>query len=131
MRTFLKILSATLLLATFVFANDSNANIEKINKNFLNDLKHENPGVVESAIKIVVFMKIKHPDADYGDIIDQLNDLTLEGTSNIIRLKAFIASDFLTNYNQYKWLKDVKYDNSNHLFDAYLLRMSLTGITKN
>ena len=109
-----------MVLVAFSFAGQNNLNPEKINQNFIKGLTHENPGVVESSIKIVIFMKAAYPEADYSDIIDQLEDLITEGANKNIRLKALIASDYLRNFGQYNWLKDKKYSEDDQVFNDYL-----------
>ena len=130
MRAFFTTIVTTLLLSTFVFANPNSINPETINKNFLIGLTHENQGVVESTIKVVVQIKIKYPNADYSDVIDELNDLIMEGSNKNIRLKALIATDYLTNFEQYSWLKNGDYSEGDKLFDAYLTNLGLTKTTK-
>ena len=130
MRAFFTTIVTTLLLSTFVFANPNSINPETINKNCEKGLVHKNQGVVESTIKVVVLIKIKYPNADYSDVIDELNDLIMEGSNKNIRLKALIATDYLTNFEQYSWLKNGDYSEGDKLFDAYLMNLGLTKTTK-
>jgi hypothetical protein len=130
MRTFLRTVTALLVLTTLTFAGQKEVDTKIINKNLLRGMNHGNPGLVESAIRVAVLMKIKYSDADYDDIIDQLDELVLEGTNNNIRLKALIASDYLRNFKQYRWLKDKDYSEGDELFYDYLSKISFKGIAK-
>ena len=128
MRTLAKSLLAALIITTFAFAGQRPVDTEKVTKNFLKGLNHENQGVVESTIRVVVLMKIKYPNADYDEIIDKLEELIMEGPNKNIRIKALIASDYLNNFEQYNWLKNGNYDEGDQLFDIYLSKMSLNRI---
>ena len=128
MRTFLNTFTALLILTTFTFAGQRIVNPAETNKNLVKALNHHNHGVVESAIRVVILMKIQYSDADYDNIIDQLDELVVKGANKNIRLKALIASDYLRNFEQYGWLKDKDYSKGDEVFDAYLSKMSLKGI---
>lgn len=130
MRTLMKAITATLILFTFTLANEKAVDTEKINKNLIMGLTHNNTGVVESTIRVVILMKIEYPEAEYDDIIDQLEELIMEGATKNIRIKSLIASDYLNNFEQYSWLKNAIHDEGDQLFDAYLNSISLTGIDK-
>ena len=93
-------------------------------------LTQENTGLVESIIRVVILIKIEYPEADYDEVIDELEELIMEGTNKNIRIKALIASDFLNNFEQYNWLKDGKYSDGDQVFDAYLTKMGLSRIAE-
>ena len=130
MRTLMKAISAALILVTFTFANQKHVNTKMVTKNIEHGLVHQNPGVVESTIRVAVLMKIAYPDADYDDIIDELEDLIMDGANKNIRLKALIAADYLNNFEQYQWLKQYNYSDGELVFDAYLNKMNLNRIAK-
>ena len=130
MRTLMKAISAALILVTFTFANQKTVDTKKVNRNIENGLTHQNPGVVESSIRVAVLMKIAYPDADYDEIIDELEDLIMDGANKNIRLKALIAADYLNNFEQYQWLKQYNYSDGELVFDAYLNKMNLNRIAK-
>jgi len=130
MRTLIKTFAAVLILVTFTFANERTLNTEDVIRNYEVGLIHDNPGVVESTIRAVILMKIAYPDADYVNVIDELEDLIMEGANKNIRLKALIASDYLNNFEQYSWLKDGNYEEGDQVFDAYLKEMRLNGVAK-
>jgi len=130
MRTLINAITITLVFVAFTFANQNGIDTEKINENFIVGLTHDNNGVVESTIRVVILMKIEHPEADFDDIIDELEDLIMEGANKSIRIKALIASDYINNFEEFNWLKNNNYEEGDQLFDAYLNAMSLTGVTK-
>ena len=130
MKTLFKLLLMASLLSNFLFAGQDSISAEKISENYLVGLKHENIGVVESAIRTAILLKIKYPNIDYDDIIDELEELTYEGANQVIRLKAFIAKDYFNNFAQHNWLKKGKYEDGDQLFEVYLDKMKLNKIAK-
>jgi hypothetical protein len=130
MRTFIKTITVVIMFATFTFAGPTRVDAEKINANIVKGLTHANAGVVESSIRLVILMKITYPEADYSDVIDQLEDLVMNGTNKDIRLKALIANDYLNNFKQYEWLKDTDYMNGDNVFDAYINQMSFKQVAQ-
>ncbi len=87
-------------------------------KHYLISLNHANDGVVLSTIKNILLLKLLYPKKDYNGIIKKLDDLTINSTNHLIRLKAFFASNYLkhpkyvtlTNHPEYK--KIIRYFNS-------------------
>ena len=129
MRTLINAIGTILVLVIFTMANPNGIDVERVNENFVIGLTHDNTGVVESTIKVVILMKIEYPEADYDDIIDELEELIMEGCNKNIRIKALIASDYLNNFEQYDGLKNGKYNDGDQVFDAYINSMSLTEVT--
>jgi len=126
----MKAISAALILVTFTFANQKHVNTKMVTKNIEQGLTHKNPGVVESSIRVAILVKIAYPDADYGDVIDELEDLIMDGANKNIRLKALIAADYLNNFDQYQWLKQYNNSDGEQVFDAYLNKLNFNRIAK-
>ena len=130
MRTLVTIFSAIIMLVTFSFAGPKVVDTEIVNANIIKGLTHANVGVVESSIRIAILMKIEYPKADYSDVIDELENLVMHGENRNIRIKALIATDYLNNFEQYKWLKDSKYSEDDKIFDAYINQMNFYRVAE-
>lgn len=98
------------------FAQSSDKSVDRAVKAYLTSLNSSNPGVVESTIENVMVLKVYHPEKDMSQIIQKLDELNLGNDSKIIRVKAFIAANYLKNPHyitdnfstypwQYKWTK--------------------------
>ena len=60
-------------------------------------LDHEIQGVVESTIYNAVLVKKYYPSADFAEIIGKLNEIAVENPDPAIRVKAFLASIYLSS----------------------------------
>ena len=66
-------------------------NFERIKVNYLSCLHSDVPGVVESALGHVTYMRIAFPNLDLKEIEQRIVVLTMEGYTRPIRAKAFQA----------------------------------------
>ena len=57
------------------------------------------PGIVEGTIYNVIITKKYYSTADYTEIIDKLNQIAVENPDPSIRVKALLASIYLTTSN--------------------------------
>ncbi len=98
------------------FAQLSDKSVDRAVIVYLTNINSSNPGVVESAIENVMVLKLYYPETDYSQIIQKLDELNLGNGPKTIRVKAFIASNYLKNPHfitdnfstyswQYKWIK--------------------------
>lgn len=130
MRNFLKLTAVILIFASSgnILANGSNAktDVETIKNNYIAGLNHQVAGVVESAIKNVINMKVHFPEYDYTSVIEKLEELTIAGVTKTIRLKAMIANDYLKNFDDYKELQNSEYENGDEVFNLYFNQVSQT-----
>jgi hypothetical protein len=92
------------------FAQSSDKSVDRAVKAYLTSLNSSNPGVVESTIENVMVLKVYHPEKDMSQIIQKLDELNLGKDTKTIRVKAFIAANYLKNphfitenFSHYPW----------------------------
>jgi hypothetical protein len=66
-------------------------NFDRVRVNYLKCLSADNPGVVESALGHVTYMRIVFPKLDLTDIQKRISDLSKQGMTPTIRSKALLA----------------------------------------
>lgn len=90
----------TIILLTMVsltvFAQTEKV-IENAPANYLQALKSNNDGVVESAIFHSVKYKIFYPDQNTTELEKEIENLVEKGKTEAIRYKAFLANQFIQN----------------------------------
>ncbi|MFQ5584357.1 MAG: hypothetical protein ACE5GL_07980 [Calditrichia bacterium] len=94
MKYFIIIFITVISIAAFAQTREI---IDNAPSNYLNGLKSDNLGVVESAIFHSVKFKLYYPDEKMDKLISELNKLIGEGETGTIRHKAYIALQFLNN----------------------------------
>lgn len=108
------------LLVGFLMISTVYADVSKIVKqapaNYLIALRSENQAVVESAIFYSVKFKLFYEDQDCETLRNELRDLSINGKSESIRLKAFLASYFLNSPELLAKIEKVNYKDSNAFF---------------
>lgn len=104
------IMTAAVLIMTLQFANATeptlkfNSPEKKISfasKNLLAAIRSENPGVIESAIRVTAQMKMRYPEADVTTLVKAMEDVWLKNPSGALRYKAYIASNICTDPDWY------------------------------
>lgn len=99
------IITTLMAVGSSVFPNSNIAlqgeklsNIEKAKASYLMALERtENAPIVESAIFHVVKLKQQFPAEEFDAIKDKLKELSLEGETETIRFKAYVAQVFISN----------------------------------
>jgi hypothetical protein len=84
--------------------------------NYLVALRSENQAVVESAIFYSVKFKLFYGDQDCEALRNELKELSINGKSETIRLKAFLAGYFLNSPELLTKIEKVNYKDSNLFF---------------
>ena len=95
MKYILIFIFSIVISATTSFAQLSDKTADKAVKSYLISLNYSNPGIVESAIENIMVLKLYYPERDYSQIIQKLDELRLTNTQKNIRVKAFIAANYL------------------------------------
>ena len=116
MKYILTFIFCLIITTSTSFAQSSDKSVDRDLSTYLTNLNSTIPGVVESTIENVMVLKLHNPEKDYSQIIQKLDELNLGNDSKIIRVKAFIAANYLKNPHyitdnfstypwQYKWTK--------------------------
>ena len=93
--------------------------------NYLYGLCHHNQGIVESSIYHVLILYINCPEKDYSLIKAQLNKLAIDGPTEIICYKAYLAGKYLNNQELVDKIVKYNYQDQEQFFT--LLSENLNG----
>jgi len=105
MKYFLIFILCLVISPSTSFAQLSDKSADKAVKSYLINLNYSNPGVVESTIENIMVSKLYYPEKDYSQVIQKLDELTLSNSQKTIRVKAFIAANYLKYPQQFNWAK--------------------------
>jgi PAB1-binding protein PBP1 len=109
-----------ILLVGLMMIGNGYGQVSKIVKqapaNYLVALHSENQAIVESAIFYSVKFKLFYEDQDCEALRNELKELSINGKSETIRLKAFLAGYFLNNPELLTKIEKVNYKDSNLFF---------------
>ncbi|KAA3608487.1 MAG: hypothetical protein D8M58_19620 [Calditrichaeota bacterium] len=119
MRKFTSAFTLLTLLAGLAVAQHNGSALQNAERNYLIGLKHSNNGVVESAIINTMILKTYHPEKDFSQITKKLDSLSLESPKKTIRLKAFIASNYLKHPERFNWIEKGDYEQAIQFFQLY------------
>lgn len=123
MKKMLTIAATIVLMATFTFAQDAPTSLDNATENYLTGLNHHNNGVVESAITNVMLLKMYHPEKDFSVVTKKLDELTLKGPDKMVRLKAFIAANYIKHPERFNWIEKGDYEDAVAFFELYSARL--------
>ena len=124
----ISIILFTFLISISLFANNTDSRVEiksekakcSIN-NYKLCLKHENAGVVESALANIIKFKYHCPNENYKCIIKQLNVLLKNHENNNISKKAALVLKILQNQDLIAEIGNKFYANLDQFLDAIIL----------
>jgi hypothetical protein len=97
--------------------------LDKIAQNYLRCLNADNPGVVESALGNVTYMRIAYPKLDLKEIQEAIFKLTMTGPSRSIRSKAFMALKVFADPSSFRSAIATGEANGDRLFADIARRM--------
>ena len=110
MKYILTFIFCLIITTSASFAQSSDKSVDRDYSTYLTNLNSTIPGVVESTIENVMVLKLYNPEKDYSQIIQKLDELNLGNGSKTIRVKAFIAANYLKNphfitenFSHYPW----------------------------
>jgi hypothetical protein len=81
------------VLSTAVFAQTPEQ-LDNAARNYIQALKSDNDGMVESAIFHCLKFNLFYPDRDTNAMVTELNTLVKSGNTDTIRYKAFLALEY-------------------------------------
>lgn len=123
MKKMLTLISAFVLTATFVYGMGEGKSLAMATESYMTGLNHENQGVVESAITNVMLLKLYHPEKDFTEILARLDELTVNNPDKMVRLKAFIASNYIKHPERFNWIKKGDYEDAVAFFEMYSTKL--------
>ncbi len=85
-------------------------------RNLLVCLRADNPGVIESALKVIPEMKMRYPKAEMSDLIREMRSIKKNNKDGAIRYKAFLAISVCENPEWYSELMEHWTENSDLFF---------------
>ena len=103
------------LLIGNVFSEVSEA-VKRAPDNYQVALRSKNPAVVESAIFYSVKLKLFYQDQDCEKLQNELKNLSVNGKSETIRFKAFLAGYYLNTPEMLAKIEKINYKDSNLFF---------------
>jgi hypothetical protein len=116
-------LSGTLSYAT--------ANVPQAKKGFLWALKSDNDGAVESALAHIAQMRIMLPREEMKDIETALSQLAGSGRTQVIRYKAFLATQVFASPGLFQEEAAARYESGDEFFTAIASRLQRTMLGLN
>jgi hypothetical protein len=90
------------------------------------NLKFDNDGVVETALAYAAYMRIAAPEADLSDLLPTIEALTMNGTTNAIRVRASITRGIFANPRAFTTLLQTPFETSEEFFYAATVRLAST-----
>jgi hypothetical protein len=118
-KIFFIIVSVVLLLAGAVHAQSSDKVLKDATYAYFMCLNHPNYGVVESAVINIMKLKFVQPDRDYSKCLRKLEQLSKSGATKAIRIKAYVAVNYLKHPERFNWFKSGKYQEISEFFDEF------------
>ncbi len=110
MKYILTFIFCLIITTSASFAQSPDKSVDRAVKAYLTSVNSSNLGVVESTIENVMVLKLHYPEKDYSQIIQKLDELNLGNYPKTIRIKAFIAANYLKNphfitdnFSKYPW----------------------------
>jgi hypothetical protein len=139
MKTYKSLVTAIFVIATVIaqaqdvgtLTKNTSANNERhtrigiplIVKNYLRCLDSDVPTVVESALGHVAYMRIASPGEDLRNVQQKLAELTTQGTTRVIRYKAFTALEVFGDPAAFRRFIEHRSGNGDGLLDEIGVRI--------
>ena len=102
----------------------SEADKERIDKNYAVDLSMDHNGINESALAVVTMVKLDLPADEFSRIKDEIDRLETNGATPVIRYKAYLAKAVFTNPAMFKEEAARQYSDRDAFFSALAGRMT-------
>ena len=104
----------------------SAAKKERVDKVFSTSLGSGHNGFIESTLTIVTKMKLDLPDDEFPLIKNEIDNLVVNGTTPVIRYKAYLAAAVFANPTMFKGEAAHQYSNPEAFFSELAERMTKT-----
>jgi len=100
-------------------------------KNLHSGLHTNNPGVIESAMRVTAQIKMRFPAVEVSELVDAINDVWLKNPSGSTRYKAYIALSVIKNPEWYVNEFEITTATDETFFKAASVRMQEELLTTN
>lgn len=107
----------------------SPAQKERVDKSYAYSLSYTNEGLLESALAVVTMIKLDLPADEFSRIKDEIEHLAMNGTTPVIRYKAYLAEAVFANPAMFKEETARQYRDEDAFFSALAQRMTKTLLT--
>jgi hypothetical protein len=107
----------------------SSAQKTRVDKSYAYSLRLDNEGLLESALAVVTMIKLDLPTEQFSSIQEEINSLAVNGTTPVIRYKAYLAEAVFTNPSMFKEETAREYSDPDAFFSALAQRMTKTLLT--
>jgi hypothetical protein len=107
-------------------ANYRSVDLEKAQNAYKCCLGTENPGVQESALAHLVWLKVQRPDADLSPLRECLDRLAVAGATTSVRYRAYLATLLLDSSSIFVGLENERFATDAELFSAMSGRLQKT-----
>ncbi len=94
----------------------SHLKIDQVVKNFQANLTSPIPGIVETTLGHIIWLRLVRPDVDLNSLQDAIVDVADNGPTAAIRYRASLASMVLYSPSLFASLKERSYARANDLF---------------
>ena len=91
---------------------------DKVKLNYLMGIRSENQGLSESAMWQTAKIKMLYPNADFADVKQVADSLTVNGKTPSIRYKAYLASNVFDNPTWFAKRAQKNYEDGDEFFGA-------------
>jgi len=113
MKTLTILLIAVISTTAFTQKPDQ---LDKASRNYIQALKSDNDGMVESAIFHCLKFSLYYPDRDTNAMVSELTKLVRNGDTDTIRYKAFLALEYFRNQKLQDQIIKADYKNAGQFF---------------
>jgi hypothetical protein len=107
-------------------AKHRSLDIERAQSAYKCCLQTENPGVQESAIAHLVWLKMQRPEADLSPLRECLDRLAVAGATTSVRYRAYLATLLLDSPVIFAGLESEFFATDEELFSAMTARLQKT-----
>ena len=109
----------------------ANLKINQVVKNFEANLGSPIPGVVETTLGHIIWLRLVRPDVNLNSLQDAISNVAADGATAAIRYRASLASMVLYSPSLFASLKDHSYVTANDLFTGVSGKAQETLIGQN
>lgn len=104
-------------------AHPRSLDLQKIERDYLVSLSSANPGVVESALGHLIYIRVAFPNADLRETKTRLIDLATHGYTRAIRQRAYVAMRVFADPQAFRRVIEAKHVTGDDIFSELISRL--------